>query len=194
MIKQQTPEWLEARRGKLTASNMLLVYGRSQAYRDLIRAQLKGAEITEAIAPPLLHGKKYESHARALYELYTDTDVTDAEFVLDSKYPFLGCSPDGYVGAGLAEFKCPITKAEHLHHIIETPFKYYLQIQTQLAVTKRPWCDYVSFFEDIEITNQLIIRRIEWDTNCIKEIYRRSVDFWEWVNGPDVPAELPSLF
>ncbi|CAG2247496.1 unnamed protein product [Mytilus edulis] len=90
-------------------------------------------------------------------------------FVIDNNSPYLGCSPDGLLeckccGQGCLEIKCPYKFSEetpinaacldktNFHIENDTPLMkrndtspYYCQIQCQLAVTKRKWCDFVLF-------------------------------------------------
>ncbi|CAG2187139.1 unnamed protein product [Mytilus edulis] len=90
-------------------------------------------------------------------------------FVIDNNSPYLGCSTDGLLeckccGQGCLEIKCPYKFSEetpinaacldktNFHIENDTPLMkrndtspYYCQIQCQLAVTKRKWCDFVLF-------------------------------------------------
>lgn len=194
MIIQQTPEWREARRGKITASEMYRVFSRSPAYRETLRAELRGEELKQFDTPALFHGRKHEPRAKALYELYKDTEVLPASFYIDKHYPFLGCSPDGFPDDGLTEIKCPKNIEEHLNHFITIPLKYELQMQTCMAVTDKPWCDFVSFFPDIEVRQQYFCVRVDRDTDLIETIYRKSRDFWKWVNDDSDDDSIPNLF
>ena len=72
-----------------------------------------------------------------------------------------GCSPDALVGDdGLIEFKCPMAK-NHLIYLFreECPKQYWLQIQGQLWVTGRLWCDFVSYHPEFP----LFVHRVEPD-------------------------------
>ena len=64
-----------------------------------------------------------------------------------------GASPDGLVGDdGLLEFKCPMA-GKHLTYLFrdEVPKDYVLQVQGQLWVTGRKWCDFVSYCPGLPI-------------------------------------------
>jgi hypothetical protein len=75
---------------------------------------------------------------------------------------FVGCSPDGLIGDdGLIEIKCPNT-ATHIEYIIdgELPKEYEKQVHSQLWITDRKWCDFVSY--DPRLTDRPIwIKRVE---------------------------------
>lgn len=83
-----------------------------------------------------------------------------------------GGSPDGLVDFdGILEIKCP--SAEYLKRALENPAHnraYYAQIQMNLLITDRYWCDYVVFDprmpDDIGIT----IQRIMADHPMMEEI------------------------
>ena len=80
---------------------------------------------------------------------------------IDEQHPFLCATPDAVIncdccGCGLLEVKCPLTSAglhpkdAKLPYLIGTDsklvlrrsHKYYTQVQCQMAVTKRMWCDF----------------------------------------------------
>ena len=94
--------------------------------------------------------------------------TTHAEFEVEAtglhvnpKYPYLGASPDGLVtcaccGTGLLEVKCPYsvrhsppTCAAYLHttenggYTLSRDHEYYYQIQRQMGITERPYCDLI---------------------------------------------------
>lgn len=101
--------------------------------------------------------------------LHDNLECKLSGFVIDNNSPYLGCSPDGLLeckccGQGCLEIKCPYKFSEetpinaacldktNFHIENDTPLMkrndtspYYCQIQCQLAVTKRKWCDFVLF-------------------------------------------------
>ena len=80
-----------------------------------------------------------------------------------------GASPDGIVGAGLVEIKCPNT-ASHIEYLMskEPPQKYYYQMQWQMACAMAEFCDWVSYDPRMPQELQLLIVRIYRDEDCIK--------------------------
>lgn len=103
--------------------------------------------------------------------------------VISETHPFLGASPDACVHDplwdepfGLAEIKCPYSQRNRtpeqactnkgffctLENGVSVKLKrnhpYYSQIQGQLAITQRKWCDFV-----IYTPKSLSIERIPFD-------------------------------
>ena len=120
------------------------------------------------------------------YEEQTKTTVCDSELWVNPKYPFLGCSPDGLVGEdGIIEIKSLKTFKHQSIEDITSPnqssvpkdvinrqcFKitdrtlelkhghdYYYQIQLQLLVTERKYCEFVLFAENGPVSIERIFR------------------------------------
>jgi len=115
-------------------------------------------------------GVETEHQARAAYEVTTGDFVEQIAFVDHPSIVNFGCSPDGLVGdEGLIEIKCPNT-ATHLEYL-ETdapPKKYFIQMQAQMAVTGRKWCDFVSFDPRLPDGLELLIVRVNRDDKYIK--------------------------
>lgn len=114
-------------------------------------------------------GIELEDSARSLYELVKDCEVKEVGFCTDDN-DLYGMSPDGLVNDdGLAEFKC-LKATNHikarlyyLKHNKPEP-DYIPQVQMQLFVSGRDWCDLVYFHPDLP---ELIIR-IEADKDFHK--------------------------
>lgn len=103
------------------------------------------------IGDEMLRGKEDEIYALAAYaEHYAP--VEEVGFITNDEFGFtLGCSPDGLVGAdGVIEAKSRMQKHQ-MKTIIEcieravTPDEHSIQTQTILLVTKRQWCDYLTY-------------------------------------------------
>ena len=80
--------------------------------------------------------------------------------------PFLGCSPDGLVGDGLTEIKCPYstcnsvinpttvpyTEVKNERLVLRNSHEYYFQVMGALLCTERKWCDFVVWtFKDMKV-------------------------------------------
>jgi len=105
-------------------------------------------------------GTELEDSARSLYEMVHDCEVKEIGFCTDDDNQF-GMSPDGFVGDdGLVEFKC-LKATNHIKAIVyvdrhkKPPTDYIPQIQMQMMVSGREWCDLVMFHPDLP---ELIIR------------------------------------
>ena len=90
-------------------------------------------------------GDEYEPDAITSYEAIKFCDVVDQQKV-SQLGKWLSCTPDGYVGKdGLVEAKIVSTIKEWLHpDIVKNRTKDHNdQIQFQLMVTGRKWCDLI---------------------------------------------------
>lgn len=106
-------------------------------------------------------GNDYESKARAVYELETGNKVQQVGFIETDE--FEGCSPDGLVNEeGLLEIKNP-NDNRFLQLILDEKIdKEYLdQMQMQMYVSKRAWCDFFAF--NPNFTPCYYIKRIHAD-------------------------------
>jgi predicted phage-related endonuclease len=130
-------------------------------------------------------GVDQEPIARAEYEVKTGNFVDQIAFVDHKTIPMFGCSPDGLIGEdGLIEIKCPNT-ATHIDYVMadKVPTKYIPQIQCQLAVTNRKWCDFVSFDPRLPDGLQMLIVRVNRDNEYIEKLQDRVVKFLDEVNS-----------
>lgn len=158
---QGSDEWHAARCGLLTASEFGLVLTPTLkiANNDKTRQhawELAAQRITNYVEPTyigeaMLRGHVDEMEARNLYS-QNYAPVQEVGFVTNDKWGFtLGCSPDGLVGDdGMIECKSRIQKYQ-IKTIVEhyesgaIPAEYVLQIQGQMLVTGRKWCDFISY-------------------------------------------------
>jgi len=156
---QGTNEWLQARAGVVTSSEFkkVLAKGRgnapSKTRQDylLIKANesLTGLPVDEGFQSQwMLNGQERESEARATYEMITDNEVKEMGLILDDAQR-IGTSVDGLVDIGTLEIKCPKLPT-HLNYLIANrcPPAYVAQVQRQLLITDRKWCDFVSYHPD----------------------------------------------
>jgi putative phage-type endonuclease len=180
-IEQRTPEWFQARLGKVTASRIADLMAKTKsgysASRDSYMAQLTIERLTQKPTEGYTNaamqwGTEQEPFARAAYETKTGQLVTEVGFIVHPEIDQAGASPDGLVGdQGMVEIKCPESKT-----MIETllsdkvPDKYFKQMQWQMACTGRKWCDYVVFDPRMPENLQLCVRRVERDDYIIDEI------------------------
>lgn len=180
MLEQGSPEWRIARLGHISGSNISDVMAkgkgitRKNLMMKLLAERMTGATADNSwISPSMEWGVEQEPFARMEYEVSRETFVEKTGFW---KHPFiqwLGASPDGLVGSdGLVEIKCP-NSTTHLEYIFdnEVPSAYYNQIQCQLWVTNRDWCDFVSYDPRIrKESKRLFIRRCLRDDKLIGEM------------------------
>ena len=188
MIEQGSNEWFAMRAGKVTASRVADILATTRtgpsASRQNYLIELALQRSTGNIEPSYTNaamewGTQTEPQARAAYEVETGNFVDQVAFIDHPTIAWFGCSPDGLVGDdGLIEIKCP-NSATHWEYFKakKPPQKYVIQIQTQLAVTGRKWCDFVSFDPRMPERSQLLIVRVDRDEAFIAELEEKVKQF-----------------
>jgi putative phage-type endonuclease len=193
-IEQGSEEWKIARLGHVTASNMADVMSKGKGNSEAIgrykyKVRLVAERLTQTAAESFSNaamewGIEQEQFACIEYESRLETFVDKTGFWLHPTIQWLGVSPDRLVGDdGLIEVKCPNTTT-HLGYWLENkiPADYYKQIQCQLWVTGRKWCDFVSYDPRLPKRNQLLVIRAERDESLIKEMESETIQFLSEVN------------
>lgn len=156
-IIQGSDEWLAARCGMLTASEMKLIVTPTlkAASNDKERAhlyELLAQRITRYVEPhyisdDMLRGQEDEICAKEIYA-GKYAPIQDVGFITNDEWGLtIGYSPDGLVGDdGLIECKSRRQKFQTELLIDGTvPAEHMIQIQTGLLVSRRKWLDYVSY-------------------------------------------------
>ena len=179
-IEQGSDEWLMLRLGKLTASKFsdVISKGRGTApsktresYMYQLAAEILVGEPTTFFKNAAMQwGTDCEPAARAAYEIKHDLDVIECAFIERDKW--IGVSPDGLVGTdGLLEIKCPNTTT-HLKYFMngKMPAEYLSQVQGQLWVSGRDWCDFVSYDPRIRTDADYFELRVNRDDEYIKNL------------------------
>lgn len=179
---QGTDEWLDARRGLLTASVMgqLITPGTIRpASNDKSRAliaQLAAERITGMsdqafVNDDMMRGTLHEPIAREKYAEHNKVTVQEVGFVIREDWGGIriGASPDGLVGEdGGIEIKCPRAKT-HIQTILsgEVPAANMAQVQTTLLVTGRDWWDFVSFCAGLPMFTKRVTLDPKWRDSII---------------------------
>lgn len=162
-LLQGSDEWLAARCGLITASEMklLLTPTLKVANNDKTRAhlyELAAQRITQYVEPSyvsddMLRGQMDEVEALARYSSEI-AKVEQVGFITNDKWGFtLGYSPDGLVGDdGAIEVKSRRQKYQVqtlVEHVAtggaSIPVEYIMQHQTGLLVSERKWVDFISY-------------------------------------------------
>jgi len=179
-MDQRTDDWFAARLGKVTASRVADVIAKTKsgysASRENYMAQLiverLTGKLTESFSNAAMEwGTEQEPHARAAYSARTGELVEEVGFLCHPVIEGAGASPDGVVGDGLIEIKCPNT-ATMLEWILTRtiPARYMAQMQFQMACTGAKWCDFVAYDSRLPEHLQLLIIRVPPDETRIAEI------------------------
>lgn len=163
-MQQGSKEWFEIRKLKLTASNAQAIGNQGKGLETLCR-QLVCDYLSENnnnyTNENIERGIKLEEDARIVYSLKTDKEINQVGFIEISD--FVGCSPDGLIGDdGLVEIKCYSDK-HYLDYVLDgiIDSKYIWQMQMQMMLTCRDWCDFVVYNPNFD--NEIIIKRITKD-------------------------------
>jgi len=147
---QGSEEWQDARLGIPTASQFhriltpktLKPSKQARGYlHELLAERLLGEPLDAASGGFMERGIILESEAAGWYALQSGKAVTECGFcLLDDRSA--GASPDRLVGDdGLLEIKC-YAPAHHVAALLgDADDAHRLQIQGQLLVTGRAWCD-----------------------------------------------------
>lgn len=137
---------------------------------ELLANRICGISVDDLFSSAAMdHGREWEPIARAAYEFEQGVEIQDGGFFTDDEGRY-GASPDGLIGDdGLIELKNPAVPKVHLSALVDciayskrgfdwtevatdgsdvTGFvrDHWTQVQGQLLVTGRKWCDLVSNF------------------------------------------------
>lgn len=177
--KQGSPEWNELRRGKPTASEfekLVTPTGRASTSRTgyLCKklAERFGFELDAVSTAGLTWGHEMEPTAAETYAMIHGVDIQVVGFCTTDDGQ-IGASPDRLVGDdGLLQIKCPYTAHTHLGYLVSPKHEaliqaHYPQVQGEMLVTGRRWCDLVSYYPGLPT----ITVRVGWD-----ELYQRTLD------------------
>ncbi|CAB5212389.1 phage_rel_nuc, putative phage-type endonuclease [uncultured Caudovirales phage] len=179
-VQQGTPEWHQLRLGKVTASRVADILAKTktgpsasrQNYLIELAIQRTTGVIEESYSNAAMEwGTLTEPQARVAYEVNTHNFVDQVAFVDHPTIAGFGCSPDGIVGEGLIEIKCP-NSATHWSYVKAKapPTKYFIQMQAQIACTGAKWCDFVSFDPRMPERSQLLVVNVPRDEAFIEEM------------------------
>ncbi|CAJ0900511.1 hypothetical protein R6138_04465 [Ralstonia thomasii] len=179
-MEQRTDSWFEARLGRATASNFGKVLAKIKtgeaADRRNYRAQLVIERLTgnrqEGYSNAAMQwGTEQEPFARIAYMADRGVDVQEIGFIQHETL-MAGCSPDGLIGAdGLIEIKCPVS-ATHIETLKtqHMPLEHMPQVQGQMWISGREWCDFVSYDPRMPEKLQMFVQRIPRDEQYIKAL------------------------
>lgn len=184
---QGSAEWLEARKGRVTASRVadaisFLKRGEKQGQESAARAAYKAEIVAEIlsgtcsdhyVSPWMERGTALEPIARVAYEMRRDVMVEQVGFVVHPSIDRAGCSPDGIVpGVRGVEFKCPKIET-HLDYMLAgvLPKEYEPQVMFNLACfPEMPEWDFISFCPELPERHRMFCVPVKRDERRIAEI------------------------
>lgn len=177
---QGSEAWLQARCGIATASRFADIMAKTRSGYAASRKNYMAEKLIEVLtntptesftSAAMSWGTDTEPVARLEYMLATGNDVEETGLWLHDTIK-AGASPDGFVNHdGTLEIKCP-NSATHLETLKtqQVPKQYFAQVQGQLWITDRKWCDFVSFDPRLPDNAQMVIIRADRDEEFIKEL------------------------
>lgn len=174
-LEQGSDEWLKVRLGIPTTSNfgkIITPTGKKsdqyEGYLNELLGQLLAGKLEPQVKnAAMLRGNELEPYAVEYYEYHYGYRCKEVGFVT-TKDGRIGCSPDRLIGQdGLLEVKCPMYK-QHIKNLRSgvIDMKYYPQVQGQLLLTKRKWCDWMSYHPDIPAS----VVRVERDEEYLEKL------------------------
>lgn len=164
----------------LKAGIELTANGARETYkRQTVAERITGisADADVFISKSMLWGQNQERPAKAQYQLIYGNKVTDAPLMLHPEL-MCGASPDGLVidvqtgELGNLEVKC-LEPWNHLYKVIKAnavPEEYIDQIQMQMWINGRDWCDFVGYDPRVSDGLHLFVKRVERDNFFIDEV------------------------
>jgi len=130
-------------------------------------------------------------------------------FHISQSHPYLGASPDGAVydpsnleqpfarnmsaveACSLPGFFCTtVRKADGKDSVVlRTSHSYYAQVQGQMAIGERPWCDFVVY-----TTVGINVQRIHFDVEFWhNSLLPKLIEFYDNCIGPEIVSPIRNL-
>ena len=195
---QGSQSWLDARKCRCTGTtnNGKSKFDSEDDIADYI-AGVKEKTFTPESKRRMKLGSDNEYKARLYYEKKYNKQIKEVGLCVP-KFNFnLGASVDGIIVGedGIIEIKCP----ERLYYDLKKPnpeikFYHYKQMQFNMAVLRKSFCDYIAYGLD----GKVFVQRIKFDTKYWKELYSQTLSFWNQKvkprldntkNSPIIPKE-----
>lgn len=146
---------------------------------QVVTERLTGIPVASFQNAAMLWGTQTEPFAREAHEAETGDLVQRVGFIKHPTIAWVGASPDGFIGDdGLIEIKCP-ESTTHLEWMdaARVPPEHIPQIQFQLWVTGRQWCDFVSYDPRFPEDLRLFTVRVKRDDKYIENLAAEVCNF-----------------
>jgi putative phage-type endonuclease len=207
--QNKSQNWFECRKGRLTSSNFGTICKLKPETdpKNVLKTLLYDVSFTTN--KYVKWGIDHEPAARRSYcRLYPLYMVSQSGLIVNPTFPHLGCSPDGIVTlengeSGLLEIKCPASDKWRTHSPAECGLdsdfccsldenqnlklkinhNYYFQVQGQMAICNKKWCDFVIW----TLKPPLSVERIYFDESFWLKCLSKLNSFY-------VKSMLPELF
>jgi hypothetical protein len=180
--EQGSPQWFEARRGLPTASEFATVMAKGRGggesltrtkYLYTLAGEILTGEVQQGYTNEHMErGKAMEAEAREMYALMQFETPKPVGFLRNE---IAGASPDSLIGdRGLLEIKTalPHIQLQRLD-ANRLPPEHVAQVQGQLWISGRDFCDFVSYWPKLP----LLCVRVERDEQKIADIKDAVIEF-----------------
>ena len=182
-LAQNTPEWIVARRGRVTASRCVDIVSKTKAGKysasrynyllEKVSEHITQRAVEHFVTPAMETGIERQPFAQAAYEMSQDCTIESVGIVAHPTIDLFSCSPDGLrEHDGIVEYKCP-TDRVHIEYLRDgvIPADYLPQLNAELAcMPERGYVDFVSFNPNMPYGMQLFIRRHKRDPKAIADL------------------------
>ena len=188
--------WKRQRKGRITASIVHDI--KTTDRKECIKKVMRENSTDISWIPAVRYGVTNERKAKEKYvenvaREHTNFTFRDCGLVVDSTFPVFAASPDGVTncdchGEGLVEVKCCYKYREELVRDIpnldntfylekdsctlKKSHRYYTQVQFQMYVCQKPYCDFVVY------TNKSIyVQTILYDPPFVNSLIEKCLQF-----------------
>jgi YqaJ-like viral recombinase domain len=177
---QRDAAWLHARAQCATASRFKDILARTKSgpaasrrnyIVEVATSRMTGQAPQNFVSTAMQWGTDQEPAAKIIYAQQFDVEIDETGFVRHDLL-MAGASPDGLIDwDGLLEIKAPFNSANHIETwLFGLPGEHMAQIQGQLWITGRAWCDFVSFDPRLPEDLQLYVQRVERNEDYITNL------------------------
>ena len=200
-------EWLDARRGRITASKRAHMILTSRKHTLNTMMDQMAEELTVSAEDGYSgrhtqHGHDFEPQALLEYEMMrlSSGDIVGSPgMVIHPEFDIASSSPDFFEGSDITgQIKCP--SKEKNHNLIvhwgmrRAEAKYYTQVQFESFTSGRDRIMFVSYHPDVAPTNQVYIEEVKKDNEMHDQFYAKLTEIsWMLVNDERYAEEKNEL-
>lgn len=204
-----TDEWINARLGRVTASRFgdIMTEPRSKTAQaaglmsesansyllEVVASAITGQSRVGGKSAAMERGVDLEADAIDAYATSRFIDVEKGRLIMRTA-DNVAATPDGFIdegedGPGLIEVKCPESK-QHLQTFLDQrlPDDYLEQVQGQMWVAGRRWCDFISYDDRFPAPMRLVVIRVVRNDEFVAELSAKVIAF-----GAKVAEKVASL-
>jgi hypothetical protein len=199
-IKANTPEWYNARRGRLTASTRAQLIYQKEGWPTMLR------EIEAELDPNWKHepresvamnwGRDNEARALAMLELELCITIDDPGLIINANWPFIAGTPDGMFRKPngrlvSVQVKCPYNPQRHLDNVYgggSIKQQYFYQVQWEAMLLGADDILFASFDPRQPLKTQLAIIDVPVSVDIQNRFLQNALEFQKAVDSGISPA------